>query len=215
MFIGHFAVAYVLIALFPGIPPLVPLLGVSFPDLLWPVLVFLGLEKVEIDPATPRQDSIVFVSYPYSHSLLVGTLIAAVFGAVIGSFFGIVAAIVFVVASASHWVLDSVVHKRDLPLLGIGRFTTVGAGLWRYGTAAFVTEFLFYAGITLLAAPQGTLVSLLALGVVFHIINANSFFGFTKKNPFSTPRQYAVVCLIGFLAFIVLANLILSGWWNV
>jgi hypothetical protein len=214
MFIGHFAVAYILIALFPGIPPLVPLIGVSFPDLLWPVLVFLGIEKVKIDPASPRQDSIVFLSYPYSHSLVTGTLIAVIPGTIIGWFFGPVAGIVFVAASASHWLLDLVVHIKDLPVLGFGKDTKTGAGLWRTGPAAFVVELVFYTAVTLLVAPRGTVVGLLILGYVFHLINANSFFGFSKGNPFKTPRAYAAVCLFGFVVFIVIANLVLSGWWN-
>ena len=118
MFIGHFAVAYLLISLFPGISPLIPLAGVSFPDLLWPVLIFTGIEKARVNPASPRQDSLVFVSNPYSHSLLVGTLISVIPGAVIGFFFGFVAGALFVIASASHWILNSVVHNKDLPLLG-------------------------------------------------------------------------------------------------
>jgi len=34
MFIGHFAIAYTLMHFFPGVPPLVFLMGVSFPDLI-------------------------------------------------------------------------------------------------------------------------------------------------------------------------------------
>lgn len=202
MFIGHFAIAYILIALFPGIPPLVPLIGVSFPDLLWPVLVITGIEKVKIDPSNPRQDGIVFLSYPYSHSLLTGTLIAAVPGIIIGFFLGPAAGIVFIVASASHWVLDAVVHIKDLPVLGFGRDTKTGIGLWRAGPAAFAVELAFYTGVTLLVAPPGTVVALMVPGYMFQLINANSFFGFTKKNPFGTPRVYAVVCFTGFAAFI-------------
>ena len=213
MFIGHFAIAYILIALFPGIPPLIPLLGVSFPDLLWPVLVFAGIEKVKIDPASPRQDALEFQSYPWSHSLVLGTLIAVIPAAVIGFFFGFPAGMVFVVASASHWVLDAVVHKKDLPVLGFGPDTTAGAGLWRWGPASFVIELVFYAVITFLAAPAGTFIPLLVLGSVFHLINANSFFGFSKENPFKTPRAYAGVTIFGFFAFILIAELIVSGWW--
>jgi hypothetical protein len=214
MFIGHFAVAYLLIALFPGIPPLVPLLGVSFPDLLWPVLVLAGKEKVKIDPRTPRQDGIVFLSYPWSHSLFLGTLISVIPGAIIGYFFGLTAGIVFVVASASHWLLDAVVHNKDLPVLGFGRDTTAGAGLWRSGPAAFVVELAFYTTLTIFFAPAGTVVPLLVVGFLFHLINANSFFGFTKENPFKTPRAYALSCLVGFFMFILIADLILAGWWN-
>ena len=63
MFIGHFAVAYVFIRFFPGVPPLIPLLGVGFPDLLWPFLILSGIEKVSIDPESPLQNRIKFTSY--------------------------------------------------------------------------------------------------------------------------------------------------------
>jgi hypothetical protein len=67
-FIGHFAVAYVLIHLFPGVPPMTPLLGVSFPDLLWPFLILSEIEKMSADPESPLQNRIEFKSYPYSIS---------------------------------------------------------------------------------------------------------------------------------------------------
>ncbi len=204
-----------LIYLFPGIPPLIPLLGVSFPDLLWPVLIFTGLEKVRVNPASPRQDSLVFISNPYSHSLLLGTLISVIPGATIGFFLGFPAGALFVIASASHWILDSVVHNKDLPVLGFGRDMTAGANIWRFGPAAFFIELVFYALITLLVAPKGTIIPLLTLGIVFHLINANSFFGFSRENPFRTPRAYATVVMSGFVVFILIADLIISGgWWN-
>jgi len=211
MFIGHYAIAYVLIALFPGIPPLIPLLGVSFPDLLWPVLVVTGVEKVRVDPGSARQDALVFESYPYSHSLVVGTLIAGVFGAGIAFLYGTSAGIVFIVASASHWLLDTVVHGKDLPVLGFGQDKKAGAGLWRYGPAAFFIELAFYGVITWLAAPKGTFLPLLVLGIVFHLINANSFFGFSKKNPFRTPNSYAAVVFIALIVFCLIANVIITG----
>lgn len=213
MFIGHFALAYLIMYLCPGVPPLIPLIGVSFPDLLWPVLVFAGIEKADIKPGSPRQDTLVFQSYPYSHSLVIGTLLAAVPGAIIGVFFGPVAGLVFVAASASHWFLDAIVHVRDLPVLGFGRDVKAGAGLWRAGPAAFFIELALYVVFTLLFAPAGTKVPLLVLGILFHLVNANSFFGFSKENPFKTPRAYAAVAFFAFAAFIAVAALILSYRW--
>ena len=210
MFIGHYAIAYVLISLVPGIPPLIPLLGVSFPDLLWPVLILTGIEKVRVDARSPRQDALVFLSYPYSHSLVVGTLIAGVFGAGIAYLYGMPAGIVFVAASASHWLLDSLVHLKDLPVLGFGPDTKVGAGLWKHGPAAFFLELVFYCVLTWFAAPAGALLPLLILGIVFHLINANSFFGFTERNPFRTPRAYAVVVFFTLLMFCLIASLIIT-----
>jgi hypothetical protein len=202
MFIGHFAVAYILIGLFPTVPPLVILFGVSFPDLLWPVLVVSGKEKVIINPDTPLQGAIRFTSYPFSHSLLTGTVIAAIPGLALGYLVSPVAGIVFVAASASHWLLDAVTHVGDLPLLGIGRDTKVGLGLWNYPRSAFVLELLFYVVITVLIVKPAMLIPLLVLGLVFHLINANSFLGFMKTNPFKTSRSYALAAFAGFLIFI-------------
>jgi len=72
MFIGHFVGAELLHDISPGTPTWVALAGVSFPDLLWGVTVLTGLEKVELDPASPLQSTIKFVKYPYSHSLVLG-----------------------------------------------------------------------------------------------------------------------------------------------
>lgn len=201
MFIGHFAVAYILIALFPAVPPLVVLFGVSFPDLLWPVLVLAGKEKVTVSPDSPLQKSIGFTSYPYSHSLVTGTLIAAVPGLVISYFVSPLAGAVFVAASASHWLLDVVTHIGDLPVLGTKKDVRVGFGLWNYPRPAFVLELLFYVIITVIVVPSALVVPLLALGLLFHLVNANSFLGFSKKNPF-TAQGYAVAAIFGFLAFI-------------
>ena len=121
MFIGHFAVAFILIGIFPSVPSLVILFGVSFPDLLWPALVLLGREHVTINPDNPLQNAIGFTSYPFSHSLVTGTLIAAIPGIAIGYLVSPIAGILFIVASASHWILDVVMHVGDLPVFGIGK----------------------------------------------------------------------------------------------
>jgi hypothetical protein len=211
MFIGHFAAAYAIIYLFPGVPPLIPLIGVSFPDLIWPFLILAGAEKVTINPETPLQKAIAFTHYPYSHSLLIGTLIACIPGAIIALLVSATAGGVFIIASASHWALDTIVHQKDLPVLGLKKDRLVGWGLWNYGRLAFVTEFVFYLVITVLVVPEAFILPLLMIGIIFHLINANSFFGFTKKNPFGSSRVYAITALTGFLVFILLANAVFSS----
>lgn len=205
MFIGHFAIAYVLIRLFPGVPPLIPLLGVGFPDLLWPFLILSGIEKVSIDPESPLQNRIGFTSYPYSHSLVLGTLIGCVIGLGLAYFTSPLAGLVFVAASASHWLLDAAVHLKDLPVLGFGPDRKFGFGLWNHPKTAFVFEYLFYVILTALTFPS-KLMPLLVIGTIFHLINANSFLGLTKKNPFKSPTAYAVLTLVGFLAFSLAVN---------
>jgi hypothetical protein len=210
MFIGHFAVAYVLIRLFPGVSPIIPLLGVSFPDLIWPFLIFLGIEKVSIDPGSPFQKDIKFTSYPYSHSLVLGTLIACVLGLGMGYFISAFAGAIFIVASASHWFLDAIVHLKDLPVLGLRFDAKVGFGLWNSPKAAFIIEYVFYAVLTAFAFPS-KLIPLLVIGFIFHLINANSFLGLTKTNPFKTPNAYALLALAGFVAFILAVIPVISG----
>jgi hypothetical protein len=210
MFIGHFAVAYVFIRLFPGVSTLIPLLGVGFPDLLWPFLILSGIEKVSIDPESPLQNHIKFTSYPYSHSLVLGTLIACVVGLGLAYFMSLLAGLVFVAASASHWLLDATVHLKDLPVLGFGRDRMVGFGLWNRPKTAFIIEYLFYAVLTALTFPS-KLMPLLVIGAIFHLINANSFLGLTKTNPFKSPSAYAVLTLVGFLAFSLAVTSVISG----
>ncbi len=208
MFIGHFAFAYVLIRLFPGVLPMIPLLGVDFPDLLWPFLIISGIEKVSIDPESPLQNHIKFTSYPYSHSLVLGTLIACVVGLGLAYFTSPLAGLVFVAASASHWLLDATVHLKDLPVLGFGPDRKFGFGLWNRPKSAFIIEYLFYAVLTALTFPS-KLMPLLVVGTIFHLINANSFLGLTKTNPFKSPNAYAMLALVGILAFSLAANFII------
>lgn len=208
MFIGHFAVAFALARFFPQVPVLVPLIAVSFPDLLWPLLVLSGIEKVRIDPSSPLQKQIAFLKYPYSHSLVLTSLLSMAVGASLAIISrNPLTALVFAIGSASHWLLDAIVHLPDLPVLGFSkRDRTVGLGLWRNGPLAFVVEFIFYTAVTIAVLPRNLVPRAMLLGGLFHLVNANSFFGFTKKNPFKTPAAYALLALVGFGLFIFFAT---------
>ena len=61
----------------------------------------------------------------------------------------------------------------------------------------------------LLFEPAEQWAALLAAALIFHLFNANSFFGFTKNNAFSSAEQFAAVALIGFIAMIGVFNRIL------
>lgn len=209
MFIGHFAIAYIFHYIFPSLPLWVALVGVSFPDLLWPILVILGTEKATMDPKSPLQKNIKFNYYPYSHSLVLSTVIAFVFGAIISLLLNNTAILfLFPLLSASHWFLDAIVHRKDLPVLGFSKKDIkVGLGLWNHGKEAFVLEYIFYIILTIVFAPSSSLILLLVLGTVFHMANMNSFLGFTKTNYFAKGKYtYPVITLLGFGLFIILAT---------
>ncbi len=211
MYIGHFVVAEAILKAYPSAPALPVLIGVAYPDLLWPFLVYAGKEKVDIDPHTPLQKAIRFVSYPYSHSLVrsgILTLIPAVALALI--FQRPLVGILFFLAAISHWLLDAVVHLPDLPILGFASDKKIGLGLWNHPRFAFLFEYLFFALGTSLFVSTRHLVPMLIAGAVLHLLNANSFFGFTRTNPTRTPKMYASLALFGYGLAIVIMYLILA-----
>ncbi len=210
MFIGHFAVAFLLWRLFPQIALPVILIAVSFPDLLWSVLVPAGIEKVRINPDSPLQKFVVFQKFPYSHSLVLGSVLSLPVGLLIAGLLNNPLIVpIFVAGSASHWLLDTVVHLKDLPVLGFDGDRKVGAGLWRRGPLAFVVEYVFYAIVTVFALSGFPLMYALIVGAVFHAINLPSFFGSNRKNSIKSSNGYAGLALLGFGAFTLIASLII------
>lgn len=210
MFIGHFAIAFLLIVLYPHVPALVPLVAVSFPDLLWAILIWAKKEEVVVDKNNSLQSSIVFKKFPYSHSLLLTSLISLVVGAVLAAGLQNLTVLpVFVAGSASHWVLDTVVHLRDLPVLGFDGDRRVGLGLWKKGAIAFFVELFVFVAFAVFFVGTSSLLAVLTVGFFFHAINANSFFGFRRMNPFGSSNLYAGAALVGFAAMTAIYSLVL------
>lgn len=150
MFIGHFSLGLGLKRVVPAVSLGTLFLAVQFVDLLWPTLLLLDLETVEIAPGITEVVPLDFVSYPISHSLAAmigwGVVFAGVYWLVKRTQ---VAAIVCGLAVVSHWFLDLVMHRPDLPLYpgGEGRF---GLGLWNSLEASLAVEaVLFGAGVWL------------------------------------------------------------------
>lgn len=199
MFVGHFGVANALIGAFPKVPPLVAYTGVSFPDLLWGGLVLAGVETVHVDPESAMQTRTNFIQYRYSHSLILTNVLAIgpalILSLVLSDPW---AGVVFLAGSVSHWVLDVVV-RRDLPVLGFGRDRRVGWGLWQHVPWAFAADYFLFAIPTLAVWPWATAWPLLLVGALFHMLNANSFFGWTRRNPWNTPGRLAAVVVLGFV----------------
>jgi hypothetical protein len=144
MFIGHFALGFAAKRATPRVS-LAALFGAAqFADLLWPVLVAAGIEQVRIDPGNTASTPLDFVNYPYSHSLLAlvvwGLLFAWLCRRAVPDrrvFITIFALVV------SHWVLDVLVHRPDMPLYPGSE--KLGFGLWNYPAAEKILEIAMYA----------------------------------------------------------------------
>jgi hypothetical protein len=145
VFLGHFALAFGAKRAAPMVSLGTLFLACQFADLLWPTLLVLGYEKVEIDPGNTLVTPLNFVSYPYSHSLVMllawSALFAIVYRIVKGSK---PAAIVTIAALVfSHYVLDVITHRPDMPVT-ISGSTRLGLGLWNYpGTTLAVESAMF------------------------------------------------------------------------
>jgi hypothetical protein len=140
---------------------------------------------------------------------MISFIISGIVGLVLAYIINPLAGILFVIASASHWFLDTIVHS-DLPILGFGSDKKVGLGLWNHPRMAFAVEYIFYTLVVVLFMPDHIL-PLMVLGTVGHLINANSFLGLTKTNPFKSAKQYAVLTLIAFIVFSLIANYVLGS----
>ncbi|MGZ4864761.1 MAG: hypothetical protein ACXV5H_07860 [Halobacteriota archaeon] len=75
---------------------------------------------------------------------------------------------------------------------------------------AFAFEYILYAVVTVLVIPTNLIAPILAVGAIFHVLNANSFLGFTKKNPFKTDRAYAIIPLVGFIGMSLIVAYVLK-----
>jgi membrane-bound metal-dependent hydrolase YbcI (DUF457 family) len=144
MFIGHFAVGFAAKKFAPrtsmGFLMTAPLLA----DVLWPFFLLLGWEQVRIDPGNTRFTPLDLISYPWSHSLLMLCVWATAFGAI---YYGITrywpGAIAIWIGVVSHWVLDWVTHRPDMPLYPGG--PRYGLGLWNSVPGTVAVETLMMA----------------------------------------------------------------------
>ncbi len=144
MFIGHFAVGFASKKFAPRASLAVLLAAPLLADILWPMFLLLGWEHVRIDPGNTRFTPFDFVSYPWSHSLLMDLLWATAFAAL---YYAVAhyrsGAIAVWIGVVSHWVLDWVTHRPDMPLYPAG--PRVGLGLWNSIAATMVLEILMFA----------------------------------------------------------------------
>lgn len=149
MFIGHFAVGLGAkkISSKPSLGTY--FLAAQFVDLIWPFLLLLGWETVMVEPGNTAVTPLNFTNYPISHSLLMSIL----WGVVVGGVYYVIrkdkrGSILLGALVVSHWFLDFITHRPDLPLYPGG--SKVGLGLWNSLIGTILLEgFLFAAGIYL------------------------------------------------------------------
>jgi hypothetical protein len=144
MFIGHFGVALAAKKLSPRASLGTLVLAAQFLDLLWPIFLLASIEHVEIVPGITKVSPFDFTDYPISHSLLM----VFVWSALLGGIYYVFrrywrGAWVLAGAVTSHWILDFIVHRPDLPFRPGGE-ARVGLGLWDSWPASITVEIFFF-----------------------------------------------------------------------
>jgi membrane-bound metal-dependent hydrolase YbcI (DUF457 family) len=207
MFIGHYGPSFACKAWKPVVPLWVLFVAVQLVDIVWAVLVLLGIEKVRIVPGITATNPFDLYYMPFTHSLpgaifwSVGA--AAVYRAVAPAQKW-TAAVIVGGAVFSHWVLDLVVHRPDLPLYDDAY--KVGFGLWNYPALAFLLEIaLLFGGIAFylrVTEPIDVIgrYGMTVLGLFAVVLQAYVFFG----PPPVSDTAFALTALVLYFAFAVL-----------
>ncbi len=202
MFVGHFGLAFAAKRASPRSSLATLFAATAFLDLVWPVLVLAGIEKVRIEPGITAFSPFDFVSYPWSHSAAMALLWSVLFGGVVlAATRDRASALVSGALVFSHWVLDLIVHRPDLPLWPGG--PRVGLGLWYSVAATLAVEgALFVAGVWIYstATQARDRIGRWALGALIVFLAAAYLSGLDG----SPPPSPAAVAWVGVAAVVIL-----------
>lgn len=209
MFIGHYGPAIAIKAIRPAIPIWLLFIAVQLVDIAWAVLVLLGIEKVGIVPGITASNPLDLYYMPYTHSLAAAVLWA-------------LAAIVLCkllprvqvwstarwigLAVVSHWVLDLLVHRPDLPLYD--DTMKMGLGLWNYPAIALALEATLLFGGMAMYLKRTTAINVVGrfgppvFGILMLSIQCYVFFG----PPPSSSNAAATTALISYFVFAAVAH---------
>jgi len=205
MFVGHYGVSFAAKAFEHRIPLWLLFVAVQFVDVLWAVLVLLGIEHVRIVPGITASNPLDLYYMPYTHSLVAAAFWSGL--ALLGykllgsrSSHGAGRAARFLaLAVFSHWVLDLVVHRPDLPLYD--DVHKLGLGLWNYPMLALALEAgLLFGGLGLYVRSTRGIsfrgkYGIPLFGVAMLVVHCLAFFG----PPPPSPSAAAVIFLSCYL----------------
>jgi len=151
MFVGHYAVGFAAKRIQPSLSLFTLLTAAMLADILYSIFLIVGAEHVAIRPGITRVNALDLYDFPLSHSLLMDVVWAGLFAGIY--FFrsrSARAAWIIVAAVLSHWLLDFISHRPDMPLtprvhkyFGLGLWNSVAATAIVEGTMWFAAIFLY------------------------------------------------------------------------
>jgi membrane-bound metal-dependent hydrolase YbcI (DUF457 family) len=142
MIAGHFGFAAFAKSREPHVPLWSLMLATVWLDIVFVPLFLMKIETLEPVPGLHGGYGENIIHADYTHSLVGALLLSLVFGLIFGVRWGRRCAIVLALISFSHWLLDLVVHRHDMPILpgNLGNLPRLGFGLWQFRTVSALTE---------------------------------------------------------------------------
>lgn len=193
MLVGHFAVGLAAKRIEPAVSVGTLVLAAMLADLLWCVFLFAGIEHVQFESGMGAANYFRASDIVMSHSLLMDGVWA---GLLAVAYFlkrrNPRAAWVIFAVVLSHWVLDWISHRPDMPLSpGVHRH--FGLGLWSSIPASVVVEggiwlaaVILYARVTHAKKRMGVYAYWIVVGVLT-LVWYNNLAGPPPRDPHTAP----------------------------
>ncbi len=141
MIAGHFALAAAVKSTERQVPLWALMLSTAWLDVLFIPLFAAGAETIDTAPGATGYGSAV-IHADYTHSLVGALVLSALFGAAAMLPWGRRTALVLGAVAFSHWLLDLLVHRGDMPILpgNAAGLPRLGFGLWQIPPLAIAVE---------------------------------------------------------------------------
>ncbi|KAA9029109.1 permease [Niallia endozanthoxylica] len=142
MFSGHFGVAAIVKSKTPELPLWSLLVSTQLLDIVFIPFNLAGMESME--PIGEGGYANMMIYAFYSHSLLGAMFFSILAGLLAGGFWGRKSGVIIGSVAFSHWILDLIVHRPDLPIFpgNAGDLPLLGFGLWNSISGSILVEFL-------------------------------------------------------------------------
>jgi membrane-bound metal-dependent hydrolase YbcI (DUF457 family) len=146
---GHFGFAAAVKAKTPSTPLWALMLACQWLDVVFLPLLATGIERLEpVAGSKPGAYGEVIIHADYTHSLFGALVLAAVFGGALAFRYGRRSGVILALVVMSHWVLDLIMHRADMPILPGASPTQprFGFGLWQNAGASAALELILVVG---------------------------------------------------------------------
>lgn len=142
MFAGHFGLAAAVKGRTPEVPIWALMLSTQLLDVIFVPLFLSGAETIDTSFGTGYGEGIIHADY--THSLVGALLIAILSGLLAWKLWGKRGGTAIGGLTFSHWILDLLVHRVDMPFLpgNVGGLPLVGFSLWQWPWVSAALEII-------------------------------------------------------------------------